>query len=162
LARPNEHLSYFNRIVPRHVDFLLCKPGSMKPILGIELDDSSHAHPRRQQRDAFVNEVFKAARLPLLRVAARREYHTRDLAAQIERCLAGSEAGGSSPDAVKLPQPAHTQASEPAAAVPTCPKCGMPMVVRTARRGKNRGQQFYGCPNYPKCRQMLPLEDAGS
>lgn len=33
-----------------------------------------------------------------------------------------------------------------------CPKCGNSLVVRTAKRGVNAGQQFYGCSNYPNCR----------
>jgi predicted RNA-binding Zn-ribbon protein involved in translation (DUF1610 family) len=33
-----------------------------------------------------------------------------------------------------------------------CPKCGMRLVLRTAKKGINTGQQFYGCSNYPKCR----------
>ena len=37
---------------------------------------------------------------------------------------------------------------------PLCPSCGVPMVLRTARRGGHLGEQFYGCANYPKCRQM--------
>lgn len=35
---------------------------------------------------------------------------------------------------------------------PTCPRCGKPMVVRTARRGPNSGGQFWGCSMYPHCR----------
>ncbi len=41
---------------------------------------------------------------------------------------------------------------------PTCPECGAEMVLRTARRGRNRGGQFYGCSDYPKCRHTLPYE----
>lgn len=33
-----------------------------------------------------------------------------------------------------------------------CPKCGRPMVLRTARTGNNQGNQFWGCSGYPKCR----------
>jgi restriction system protein len=31
-----------------------------------------------------------------------------------------------------------------------CPKCGGPMALRTARKGKNSGSQFWGCCGYPK------------
>lgn len=34
------------------------------------------------------------------------------------------------------------------------------MVLRTARRGKNAGGQFWGCSNYPKCKGIVSLEDA--
>lgn len=33
-----------------------------------------------------------------------------------------------------------------------CPKCGGKLVLRTAKKGQNVGNQFYGCSNYPKCR----------
>ena len=38
------------------------------------------------------------------------------------------------------------------AAAPNCPDCGEPMVLRTARQGKNAGAQFWGCAAYPQCR----------
>lgn len=33
-----------------------------------------------------------------------------------------------------------------------CPKCSQPMVRRTAKRGANAGQEFWGCSDYPRCR----------
>lgn len=32
-----------------------------------------------------------------------------------------------------------------------CPKCGSPMVMRTAKKGPNMGRRFYGCSTYPVC-----------
>ncbi len=34
---------------------------------------------------------------------------------------------------------------------PDCPKCGKPMVKRTAKRGGNSGSMFWGCSRYPAC-----------
>lgn len=34
---------------------------------------------------------------------------------------------------------------------PRCPRCGRKLVLRTAKKGNNAGQQFYGCTNYPQC-----------
>lgn len=45
---------------------------------------------------------------------------------------------------------------------PTCPKCGIPMVKRVAKKGDNIGEEFWGCPNFPRCRQVkeiLKVED---
>ena len=42
VARPNENQAYRNKIDRKHVDFLICDPGTMKPRVGIELDDASH------------------------------------------------------------------------------------------------------------------------
>lgn len=33
------------------------------------------------------------------------------------------------------------------------------MVLRTARKGRYAGQEFYGCTNYPKCKTILSIED---
>lgn len=34
----------------------------------------------------------------------------------------------------------------------TCPVCGGKLVLRTAKKGPNAGNLFYGCSNYPKCK----------
>jgi ssDNA-binding Zn-finger/Zn-ribbon topoisomerase 1 len=34
----------------------------------------------------------------------------------------------------------------------SCPKCGKPMILRTARSIDNQGKQFWGCSGFPKCR----------
>jgi len=33
-----------------------------------------------------------------------------------------------------------------------CPVCGKVMILRTARRGQNAGNQFWGCSDYPGCK----------
>lgn len=35
---------------------------------------------------------------------------------------------------------------------PTCPNCGKPMLLRTARKGTKAGRPFWGCSGYPDCR----------
>ena len=41
--------------------------------------------------------------------------------------------------------------------IPVCPKCGKPMVLRTAKTGKNAGKQFWGCSAYPDCKGVAPV-----
>jgi ssDNA-binding Zn-finger/Zn-ribbon topoisomerase 1 len=41
--------------------------------------------------------------------------------------------------------------------IPGCPKCAKPMVLRTAKSGKNAGQQFWGCSGYPDCRGVVKV-----
>ena len=38
---------------------------------------------------------------------------------------------------------------------PTCPSCGTKMVMRTAHQGDHRGNKFWGCSNYPRCKNTL-------
>jgi len=58
---------------------------------------------------------------------------------------------------LKRTQPA-APVVEPAqgASNPLCPRCESPMVLRTARRGANAGEQFWGCSTYPKCQGTRP------
>ncbi len=39
---------------------------------------------------------------------------------------------------------------------PHCPACNKVMVTRTAKRGGSAGREFWGCPDYPKCRGTRP------
>ena len=149
VSRPNENMTYFSRIAQKHLDFLVCDSVTMKPLLGIELDDSSHQRDDRQERDDFVERVFQVAGLPLLRLPVQREYNTREVAAKIAPLLKDKispSTAPSQPDIVK--QESST---------PICPKCGIPMVLRTVSQGEHKGKQFYGCQNYPRCREMKPF-----
>ena len=40
---------------------------------------------------------------------------------------------------------------------PLCPKCGKPMLKRTAKKGQNAGSQFWSCSDYPNCRGTRPI-----
>lgn len=39
-----------------------------------------------------------------------------------------------------------------------CPRCGSKLVLRTAKKGENAGQQFWGCSGFPKCRYIEKYE----
>ena len=39
-----------------------------------------------------------------------------------------------------------------------CPRCGAPLVVRTAKKGPNAGSQFLGCSRYPDCRYTRNID----
>lgn len=67
------------RIAQKHLDFVVCQPGSIRIIAVIELDDRSHRRADRRRRDAFLNRVFRNAGIPLLRYQARSAYSTRHL-----------------------------------------------------------------------------------
>lgn len=51
-------------------------------------------------------------------------------------------------------QVAATSGKEPSEVKKICPKCGSNLLIRTASRGTNAGNQFYGCSNYPRCRYI--------
>ncbi len=51
------------------------------------------------------------------------------------------------------------QAADRLQETPTCPQCGKPMVLRTARRGGNAGNRFWGCSAYPACKGIVEFTD---
>ena len=150
VVRPNENAGFFNRIAQKHLDFLVCDSVTMKPLFGVELDDSSHKRKDRQERDEYVENVCQVAGLPLLRVPVQREYNSREIAAQIAPFIK---------DKVSAPvvAPSQPEINKQVSSVPLCPKCGIPMVLRTVAQGEHKGKQFYGCQNYPRCREMKPV-----
>jgi hypothetical protein len=134
--------SYTNKIDRKHIDFLLCDAKTLKPLLGIELDDKSHQRADRQERDDFVNHVFEATKLPLLHISVQRGYSQNELKSQLSAYLSDTPMNNK--------QPEQVQESSP-----RCPKCGSEMVLRTAKRGDNQGGRFWGCSKYPECRGIL-------
>jgi restriction system protein len=50
------------------------------------------------------------------------------------------------------------QNPQPAFATPASPKCGSAMVRRTAKKGTNAGNEFWGCVSYPQCRGFISIE----
>lgn len=113
----------WQKINKKHVDFLLCSPETMKPIMGVELDDRSHQNSDRIERDDFVNNLFKTAKLPLLRFQVKKDYSEAEIKKAIHEAL----------ETVHPPQ---------------CPKCNIPLALKV----NYKDQLFWGCGNYPKCK----------
>lgn len=78
---------WLNKILAKHIDFVLCDPNSLEAVLCIELDDASHNRPDRIERDKFVNDAFDAAELPLLRIPVEPTYNAREVRDLIEEFL---------------------------------------------------------------------------
>jgi hypothetical protein len=148
-----ERQSYTNKINRKHIDFLLCDRKTAVPLVGIELDDRSHAQTKRQERDQFVENVFKVAGLPLERIGVRTSYNIRDLSARL------TDLAGRQVIPLEVPESITDETEgKPAGDKPLCPKCSGEMLLRTAKSGQNQGQKFWGCSNFPKCRAVLPFE----
>lgn len=157
VTNPDERLRYRAKINRKHVDFLICQPDTMTPLLGVELDDISHQRERRQVRDAFVDHVFESAALPLMRVPVKYAYNTKLLREQVLDDIVARVRGLQSqtteaPDnsAGPSPRPGYE---------PRCPRCELPMVKRQVRRGPHEGRWLYGCRNYPACREVIYLDE---
>lgn len=169
--------AYRNKIDRKHVDFLLCHPQTVRPILGIELDDKSHQRPDRQKRDHLVDGIFAAAQLPLVHITVKQGYPTEKLNAYLQKKagvmpkqqlennlqhpLQAKEIGTPTPQTLPTVSAQAEEIGIPTSPAPptspSCPKCGADMVKRTAKSGANAGGEFWGCSNYPRCRGIVTV-----
>ncbi len=78
---------WLNKILAKHIDFVLCDPTSLEPLVAIELDDSSHQRKDRQERDEFVDHAFESAGMPIVRFPVRSSYHAREIREIINRAI---------------------------------------------------------------------------
>ena len=70
--------------------------------------------------------------------------------------LLQAQAGGERPPAQKPAVPV-TPSHAPSAQTLACPLCAKTMVRRTAKRGANAGNEFWGCTGWPTCRGTRPI-----
>lgn len=66
--------AFNNRINQKRVDFVIVDIQTLRPVIAIELDDRSHQRADRQDRDAFVEELFQKVGISLIRVRAAGSY----------------------------------------------------------------------------------------
>lgn len=142
--------SHYNRIDRKHVDFLLCNSNTLQPVFAIELDDSSHRQADRGQRDIFVETILAKTGLPLVRIPVRASYNSQELGVLFKNAMQNREIRVASQDSSQ-------KVAEASKNPPLCPTHGVPMVLRTSKHGTNLGEKFWGCPNYPQCREIIKI-----
>ena len=145
IQRPNENVHFYNKIFRKHVDFLLCDPGSMKPAFGVEVVKPVRKEETRSA-DKFMEELFTDAGLPLVHVPSSEKYELTDLINLFNLALLKIE---------QSQPPAEEDVSDSA---PLCPKCGLVMVLRIHREGPQAGKRYYGCMNAPTCSGVIAID----
>ncbi len=53
--------------------------------------------------------------------------------------------------------PKNISAADAGTEEPACPKCGRKMIRRTAKVGANAGHDFWGCSEFPACREIINI-----
>jgi hypothetical protein len=132
----------FNKISAKHFDFVLCNPKDLSVIAVIELDDKSHSQQKQIKRDQFVESACETARLKLHRFKASASYAVEEIKNELF----------SAPEVlVEVTASANDNSK-------TCPKCSSKLTVKTAQKGKNKGNNFLACSSFPKCRYTQEVE----
>lgn len=72
------YASYRNKIISKQIDFVLLDQ-ELKVLRCIELDDPTHNRTSRIERDKFLNELFEAVDLSLIRIKTQSAYSIEEL-----------------------------------------------------------------------------------
>ena len=72
----SDYLKHFGHIAQKHIDFLICNANTLSPVLGIEIDDSSHKKTNRQIRDLDVDQIYNAIGLKVLHIPTKANEET--------------------------------------------------------------------------------------
>ena len=134
-----------NKICAKHFDYVLCSPDDLSFVCAIELNDKSHQREDRQARDRFIADACRVAGLPLLTFPVQRHYSSIAIAHAIDEAIAAAP----SAKAAEITHKATAGHS------PSCPRCEIPMVKSHAKAGGRYGREFWGCQNFPKCREVV-------
>lgn len=63
----SKYYKALNKIISKHIDFVITRPENLAVLCAIELDDKSHENAARQQRDCFIDTLCEKVGLPLIR-----------------------------------------------------------------------------------------------
>ncbi|MBO4815876.1 MAG: DUF2726 domain-containing protein [Clostridia bacterium] len=85
IVRNKEHKD-FNKIARKSIDFVITEQ-NLKIKLCIELDDYTHNRQSRIYRDNFINEVFNATEVKILRIPVQNFYNMEQLETIIKESL---------------------------------------------------------------------------
>jgi hypothetical protein len=83
---------HWNRIAPKHVDFMLCDRKYLEPLLAVELESPTTRSGHNEERAEFIAAALAAAGVPLLRLPFKRVYSAQELADVVTRRIAAAEA----------------------------------------------------------------------
>ncbi|GKX30258.1 hypothetical protein SH1V18_27380 [Vallitalea longa] len=83
----DDYMSYFNKICSKHIDFVICDNRTLKPIICLELDDSSHNRKDRIERDKFINEVLTSIGYGVIHIPCKYKYDKEAIESKLEEAL---------------------------------------------------------------------------
>lgn len=86
-ANGTNWLYYKNKVIQKHIDFILCDSKSLKVKLAIELDGETHRAEKQQKKDDFKNKVLTTIGIPILRIEAKSSYNINDIQNKIKNAI---------------------------------------------------------------------------
>lgn len=86
-ARGKKYFRNKAKVIQKHIDFVLCEPGTYDVKLAIELDGKTHLNNRQKIKDQQKKEILSKAGIPLMRVQAKKTYNSAELKSKIEELI---------------------------------------------------------------------------
>lgn len=68
-----------NKVIRKHLDFVLCDPDTLEYLSVVELDDGSHNSIQAMQRDALKDEICDSVGLKIHRIQASNAYNIQEI-----------------------------------------------------------------------------------
>lgn len=102
-SSPHSFRVHWQRVQRRWVDFLLCTPANMAPVLAIRMETRAERKRRREVGPDVLDDVLDMARIPLLRVEVEERYEAVRVARDIRAALAQNTQGPETPIASAEP-----------------------------------------------------------
>jgi hypothetical protein len=75
---------YRNKIDRKSVDFVLFNKEYFTPYVVIELDDSSHMLPEREERDGFVDSILNRVGIKIVHIKVSKNYNIEEISNKIK------------------------------------------------------------------------------
>ncbi|MDN3679228.1 DUF2726 domain-containing protein [Vibrio tapetis subsp. quintayensis] len=119
----------FNRIARKHIDFVICRPGTLEVLCVIDFNDGSQLDKTKAEREKLLIHVCKTAGIPLIGANSKYSYQV----GRLRKILA---------------EYVDTISIEPE--IRFCKECNSPMVMRVSNQGEFKGRRFYTCSR-PAC-----------
>ena len=86
-----DYQGHWRRVCRRWLDFVICSPTSVSPILAIKLETRIERKRRTLGKLDVLDDTLSSARIPLLRVALAEHYDPKELMEKIKWVLIGEK-----------------------------------------------------------------------
>ena len=166
----NKRAAYVQKLQGVQVPFVLCEANSLAIVAGVMLDEQAQQDKQSLTEHHFIMEVFKVIGLPLVCLKTTNTYDVKLLEQRLFQQIGEpqpvptqdflSEAGEDTNEPVVelVLKPMGESSEDVPSKEQVCPKCGAPMVLKKAEKGRRAGKPFLMCSTFPECKRAIPVE----
>jgi len=105
----------------------------------------------------IIRQIANGRLKPSIKTHINHANHVREIIAKKSKPETVSPIQSAMETAPNPVAPSTNHEPPQSAANKMCPKCGSTMLLRTAKKGPQAGNQFWGCSEFPKCRKIASI-----